>query len=160
MADFTDVAAQVLAASSPSAIVARPSVGEALLGTVLHGIEVNGTAGLMGLLNGLNPAQGKNYHETFGVPTDLGFGMGILLISFFGGGKYFEHGLSIANGAMSSFWNRYGYERGVAIRNSKTTVQQVQTQQVQQSQQQTAGQIESVKTMTQFERPAQYAKVA
>lgn len=159
MADFTDVAAQVLAASVPSPVVARSSVGETMLGTLLHGVEVNGMAGLMGLLNGLNPSQGKNYHETFGVPTDLGLGLGLLLISFFGGGKYFEHGLSLANGTMASFWNRYGYERGVAIRNAKISVQQVQTQQVQQPQQTTAGQIDAVKSMTQFERPAPYAKV-
>jgi hypothetical protein len=56
---------------------------------------------------------GLNEITIVGVPADLGVGLGLLGLSFFGGlGKYAEHGLNLGNGSTGAFSYRMGADLG------------------------------------------------
>lgn len=79
--------------------------------------EVNGTAFGWGYANarwGSVPANGGMKEITIvGVPADLGVGVALLGLSFFGAlGTYGEHGLNVGNGSTAPFSYRMGSELG------------------------------------------------
>jgi hypothetical protein len=56
---------------------------------------------------------GLNEITIVGVPADLGVGLGLLGLSFFGGlGKYAEHGVNLGNGSTGAFAYRMGADLG------------------------------------------------
>lgn len=80
-------------------------------------VEVNATlfgAGYMNEAWGEHPkddASGFKEHKVLGVPTDLGAGLALLGVSFFGGlGKYDVHGINIGSAATGAFSYRLGAE--------------------------------------------------
>jgi hypothetical protein len=81
-------------------------------------LETNGVLFAWGYANerwGKTKDRTAGLHEitVAGVPADLGVGLGLLGLSFFGGlGPYSEHGVNLGNGSTGAFSYRMGAELG------------------------------------------------
>jgi hypothetical protein len=81
-------------------------------------VETNGALFAWGYANErwgktADPTIGLNEITVIGVPADLGVGIGLLGLSFFGGlGKYAEHGINLGNGSTGAFSYRMGADLG------------------------------------------------
>jgi hypothetical protein len=91
-------------------------------------VEVNGTLFGWGYANekfGEAPADdpsGLKEYKLLGVPADLGAGLAMLGISFFGGlGKYDSHGINVGSASTGAFSYRLGAEMGRRAEKPTTT---------------------------------------
>jgi hypothetical protein len=76
-----------------------------------------------------DPTSGLNEITVVGVPADLGVGLGLLGLSFFGGlGKYAEHGINLGNGSTGAFAYRMGADLGRKGAQGSTTTSGVPAQ--------------------------------
>ena len=85
----------------------------------LQVVETAGTCGAWGYVNGRwgtvsqHDANAQKEVQLLGVPADIGTGVVLLGVSFFGGlGKYDEHGFNVGTGSASAFAYRMGNELG------------------------------------------------
>jgi hypothetical protein len=92
-------------------------------------VETNGALFAWGFANERwgktqDPTIGLNEITVAGVPADLGVGLGLLGLAFFGGlGRYAEHGINLGNGSTGAFAYRMGADLGRkgALNASSTT---------------------------------------
>jgi len=91
-------------------------------------VEVNGTLFGWGYANekfGEAPADdpsGFKEYKLLGVPADLGAGLGLLGVAFFGGlGKYDGHGINVGAASTGGFSYRLGAEMGRRAEKGTTT---------------------------------------
>src|SRR5579859_4045985 len=81
-------------------------------------VEVTGSLFAWGYANErwgktADPTTALNEITVAGVPADLGAGIALLGVSFFGGlGKYAEHGINIGSGSAGAFAYRMGADLG------------------------------------------------
>jgi hypothetical protein len=85
---------------------------EQAIGYGLEVAEVSGTAFAMGYANGRWGGD-KGEVTMFGIPLDLGLGIGMTGVALLGGfGRYAEHGVNVGAGAIGSYAYRTGFEIG------------------------------------------------
>jgi hypothetical protein len=108
--DFSQMASQALASATP---VHQSSPIDAIGDKFMAGAEIGGTGLALAYLNARSPGEGKNYHESFGYPTDA-----IVAGVFIALGLLFNspHCLRIGLGAGVEVGARYGFSAGIADR--------------------------------------------